>query len=176
MLVDNVFQIIMTSITSSLTKWQRKKLCSLLSHDRLCLLFKASVHGYNINTFHQKCNKQGPTVIVAYNRSGYVFGAFTSKDYGQTGQNFVDDKAFLFSFNDKEVKEDPLHVFSGNPQYAFTDGGPNFASLVFLYNNTATVYSNPGTYKFDPQKMHGNDLQLTECEVYRVEGIISDYC
>jgi len=106
MLVDNVFQIIMTSITSSLTKWQRKKLCSLLSHDRLCLLFKASVHGYNINTFHQKCNKQGPTVIVAYNRSGYVFGAFTSKDYGQTGQNFVDDKAFLFSFNDKEVKEE----------------------------------------------------------------------
>ncbi|XP_050949776.1 interferon induced protein 44c2 isoform X4 [Labeo rohita] len=28
---------------------------------------------------------------------------------------------------------------------------------------------NPGTYQFDPQKMHGNDLELTECEVYRVE-------
>ncbi|XP_056092362.1 interferon-induced protein 44-like [Rhinichthys klamathensis goyatoka] len=156
-------------ITSSLTKWQKKKLCSLLSHDRLCLLFKASVHGYNVTTFHQKCNTQGPTVIVAYNKSGYVFGAFTSKDYGQTGQNVVDDKAFLFSFNDKEVKEDPLHVFSGNPQYSFSDNGPNFDSLVFLYNNTATVYSNPVTYKFDPHKMHGNDLQLTECEVYRVE-------
>ncbi|XDV27682.1 hypothetical protein PO909_031179 [Leuciscus waleckii] len=159
-----------TTITSSLTKWQRKKLCSLLSHDRLSLLFKASVHGYNVNTFHQKCNTQGPTVIVAYNKSGYVFGAFTSKDYGQTDQNVVDDKAFLFSFNDKEVKEDPLRVFSGNPQYSFTDNGPNFDSLVFLYNNTATVYySNTATYTFDPHKMHGNDLQLTECEVYRVE-------
>ncbi|KAF4117442.1 hypothetical protein G5714_001995 [Onychostoma macrolepis] len=34
------------------------------------------------------------------------------------------------------------------------------------------LYSNPGTYQFDPQKMHGNDLQLTECEVYRVEGLM----
>jgi len=166
----------MSTITSNLTKWQKKKLCSLLSHARLSLLFKASVHGYHVNTFHQKCYTQGPTVIVAYNKSGYVFGAFTSKNYAQTGQNVVDDKAFLFSFNDKEVNEAPLRVFSGNPQYSFTDNGPNFNSLMFLYNNTATVYSNPGTYTFDPQKMHGNDLQLTECEVYRVEGIISVNC
>lgn len=157
------------SITSSLTKWQKKKLCSLFNHASFSLLFKASVHGYNATVFHQKCNIQGPTVIVAYNKSGYVFGAFTSKNYGQTSQAIVDDKAFLFSFNDKEVKEDPLRVLSGNPQYAFTDNGPNFDSLVFLYNNTAAVYSNPGTYQFDPLLMHGNDLQLQECEVYRVE-------
>ncbi|KTF75526.1 hypothetical protein cypCar_00031228 [Cyprinus carpio] len=159
----------MSTVTSSLNKWQRKKLCSLLNHANLSLLFKASVHGFNATTFHQKCNTQGPTVIVAYNKSGYVFGAFTSKSYAQTGQNVVDSKAFLFSFNDKEMKEDPLRVVTANPQYSFTDNGPNFDSLVFLYNNSATVSSYPGTYQFDPQKMHGNDLQLTECEVYRVE-------
>ncbi|XP_048020320.1 interferon-induced protein 44-like [Megalobrama amblycephala] len=159
-----------STITSSLKKWQKKKLCSLFNNANFSLLFKASVHGYHSTTFHQKCNYQGPTVIVAYNKSGYVFGAFISKNYGQTNQNVVDDKAFLFSFNDKEIKEDPLRVFSGNPQYAFTDSGPNFSSLVFLYNNTANVYSNPASpYNFDPQRMHGNDLQLTECEVYRVE-------
>ncbi|ROL55146.1 Interferon-induced protein 44 [Anabarilius grahami] len=160
----------MSTITSSLTKWQKKKLCSLFNNANFSLLFKASVHGYNSTTFHQKCNYQGPTVIVAYNKSGYVFGAFTSKDYGQTGGYVVDDKAFLFSFNDKEVKEDPLRVLCENPQNALLDSGPNFSSLVFLYNNTATVYSNPASaYKFDPQRMHGNDLQLTECEVYRAE-------
>ncbi|XP_026063035.1 interferon-induced protein 44-like [Carassius auratus] len=159
----------MSTVTSSLNKWQKKKLCSLFNHANLSLLFKASVHGYNVTTFHQKCNTQGPTVIVAYNNSGYVFGAFTSKSYAQTTQNVVDDKAFLFSFNDKEIKEDPLRVFSGNPQFSFTDNGPNFQSLVFLYSNSPTVYSNPGTYRFDPLKMHGNNLQLTECEVYRVE-------
>lgn len=160
----------MSTIISSLTKKQKKKLCSLLNNAKLSLLYKASVHGYSTSTFNQKCDKQGPTVVVAYNKSGYVFGAFTSKDYGQTGQNIVDDKAFLFSFNDKELKEDPLRVISGNPKFAFTDNGPNFDSLIFLYNSTATVKSNPGTYQFDPQRMHGNDLILTECEVYRVEG------
>lgn len=162
----------MSTVTSSLTTWQKKKFCSLFNNASFSLLFKASVHGYNATAFHQKCKKQGPTVVVAYNKSGYVFGAFTSKDYGQTNVNVVDDKAFLFSFNDKEVKEDPLRVFSDNPQFSFTDSGPNFGSLVFLYNNTATVQSNPASpYKFDPQQMHGNDLQLTECEVYRVEGL-----
>ncbi len=161
----------MSTVTSSLNKWQKKKLCLLFNHANFSLLFKASVHGFNATAFHQKCNMQGPTVIVAYNKSGYVFGAFTCKNFAQAGVVIVDDKAFLFSFNDKEIKEDPLRVLSGNPQYAFTDNGPNFTSLVFLYNNTATVYSNPGTYQFHPQKMHGNDLHLTECEVYRVEGM-----
>ncbi|XP_057186909.1 interferon-induced protein 44-like [Triplophysa rosa] len=161
----------MSSITSRLSEWQKKKLCSLLNHANLSLLFKASVHGYTANAFHQKCNGQGPTVVVAYNNTGYVFGAYTSKDYAQTSRNIVDEKAFLFSFNDKSIKDDHLCVFSGNPQYGFTDSGPNFGSLVFLYNNTAIVYSNPGPglYQFDPQQMHGNDLQLVECEVYRVE-------
>ncbi|KAL1280572.1 hypothetical protein QQF64_015172 [Cirrhinus molitorella] len=159
----------MSTVTSSLNTWQRKKLCSLFNHANLSLLFKASVHGYHANAFHQKCDTQGPTVTVAYNKSGYVFGAFISKNYAHTGQNVVDDRAFLFSFNDKEMKENPLRVVSGNPQYTFTDNGPNFDSLVLLYNNTTNAYSNPGTYQFDPQKMHGNDLQLTECEVYRVE-------
>ncbi|KAL1280638.1 hypothetical protein QQF64_015238 [Cirrhinus molitorella] len=159
----------MSTVTSSLNKQQQKKLCSLFNHANLSLLFKASVHGYDSASFHQKCDMQGPTVIVAYNKSGYVFGAFTSKDYAQTGQNIPDAKAFLFSFNDKELKEHSLRVVSGDPQFAFTDVGPNFGSLVFLHNNTATVHSNPGTYQFDPLQMHGNDLQLTECEVYRVE-------
>lgn len=144
----------------------------MLSCSRLGLLFKASVHGYTGPVFHQKCDRQGPTLTVAYNNSGYIFGAYTSKDYAQTGQNIEDEKAFLFSFSEREMKKDPLRVVSGQPQYSFYDGaaGPHFNSLVFLNNNTATVYSNPGTYVFDPLEMHGNDLQLVECEVYRVEG------
>ncbi|KAM9501221.1 interferon-induced protein 44-like [Clarias gariepinus] len=162
----------MSVITSRLSKQQELKLGFLLGHVKLSLLFKASVHGFTADAFHRKCDCQGPTVTVAYNNSGYIFGAYTSKDYAQTGQNIVDDKAFLFSFNEREVDKAPLRVVSSNTQYAFTDGntGPNYDSLLFLYNNTATVYSNPGTYNFNPVEMHGNDLQLTECEAYRVEG------
>ncbi|XP_072544585.1 interferon induced protein 44c2 isoform X2 [Salminus brasiliensis] len=162
----------MSAVTSQLSRQQEKQLCSMLNTSRLSLLFKASVHGYTAAAFHSRCDRQGPTVTVAYNASGFVFGAYISKDYAQTGQNIADEKAFLFSFNEKKKKKDPLRVVSGEAQRSFTDGntGPNFVSLQFLYNNTATVYSNPGTYHFDPVEMHGDDLQLTECEVYRVEG------
>uniref|UniRef100_A0A671Q1S9 Interferon-induced protein 44-like n=1 Tax=Sinocyclocheilus anshuiensis TaxID=1608454 RepID=A0A671Q1S9_9TELE len=77
----------MSTVTSSLNRWQKKELCSFFNNANLSLLFKASVHGFNATTFHEKCNTQGPTVIVAYNKSGRVFGAFTSKSYAQTGQN-----------------------------------------------------------------------------------------
>ncbi|KAI7810304.1 hypothetical protein IRJ41_023974, partial [Triplophysa rosa] len=160
-----------SAVVSGLSKQQEKKLRSMFCQSKLSLLFKASVHGYSADSFHQKCDRQGPTVVVAYNNSGYVFGAFTSSDYAQTGKDIVDDKAFLFSFNCNVNNNDPLRVVSGNPQCAFNDGntGPNFGSLAFLHNNTATVNSNPGIYQFDPQQMHGNNLELTELEVYRVE-------
>ncbi|KAF5886794.1 interferon-induced protein 44-like, partial [Clarias magur] len=162
----------MSVITSHLSKQQELKLCSLLGQGKLSLLFKASVHGFTADAFHRKCDRQGATVTVAYNYSGFIFGAYTSKDYAQTGQNIKDDKAFLFSLNESDDNKAPLRVVSTNAQCAFTDGntGPNYGSLVFLHNNTATVYSNPGTYNFSPVEMHGNDLQLSECEVYRVEG------
>ncbi|KAA0719444.1 Interferon-induced protein 44 [Triplophysa tibetana] len=161
----------MSAVVSSLSKQQEMKLRSMFCQSRLSLLFKASVHGYHSASFHQKCDRQGPTVIVAYNNSGYVFGAFTSCDYAQTGRDIVDNKAFLFSFNCNMNNNDPLRVVSGNPLFSFNDGNtsPNFESLVFLHNNIAAVYSNPGIYQFDPQQMHGNNVQLTEFEVYRVE-------
>ncbi|XP_053353472.1 interferon-induced protein 44-like [Clarias gariepinus] len=163
----------MSVITSRLSKQQELKLCSLLGQVKLRLLFKASVHGFTADAFHSKCDYQGPTVTVAYNNSGYVFGAYTSKDYTWTNRSVVDDKSFLFSVNERRADKAPLHVARTSGQYAFTDGntGPNFISLLFLHNNTATVYSNPGTYNFNPVEMHGNDLQLSECEVYRVEGL-----
>ncbi|MCI4377774.1 hypothetical protein PGIGA_G00207160 [Pangasianodon gigas] len=161
----------MSAITSKLTRQQELKLCSLLGHAKLSLLFKASMHGFTASAFHQKCDRQGPTVTVAYNNSGYIFGAYISKDYAQTGQNIADDKAFLFSFNDHEADKPPLRVVSTDTNCSFQDvnTGPHYVSLAFLYNNT-TVHSKPGTYNFDPVEMHGNDLQLIELEVYRVEG------
>ncbi|XP_076151292.1 interferon-induced protein 44-like [Alosa pseudoharengus] len=159
----------MSVITSRLTRDQEKKISSMFGHAKLSLIYKASVHGYDNNNFNYKCSKQGPTLIVAYNNTGFIFGAYISKDYAQTGQHIIDEKAFLFSLDGREQNPEPYRV-TRTGQYAFTDVGPNFESLVFLFNNGAAIQSNPGNFfNFDPLKMHGNDLQLTECEVYRVE-------
>ncbi|XP_066536573.1 interferon induced protein 44c2 [Hoplias malabaricus] len=162
----------MSVVTSRLSRQQENKICSMLGCSRLSLLYKASVHSYSANAFHQKCDQQGPTMTVAYNNSGFIFGGYTSKDYTQSNQNVSDEKTFLFSFNEREMKREPLRV-SAEGQYSLQHvaaSGPNFLSLVFLYNNTAAIYANPGTYKFDPVELYGNNLQLSECEVYRVEG------
>ncbi|CAL8274482.1 unnamed protein product [Merluccius merluccius] len=162
----------MSVVKSSLSGEQEQKLLSLFGRVRLHLLYKASVHGFESDDFHRRCDTQGPTLLAAYNKSGYVFGAYTTNDYEESGEGLVcDDKAFLYSISDRKKKA-PLRVTSDDGQHGFTDGGhgPDFGALKFLEGDAAAVASNPGTgFTFDPKDMHGDDLALTEFEVYRVE-------
>uniref|UniRef100_A0A8C6URK5 TLDc domain-containing protein n=1 Tax=Neogobius melanostomus TaxID=47308 RepID=A0A8C6URK5_9GOBI len=162
----------MSAVISSLTNDQRKKLLSLFNHPQLHLLYKASVHGFAANQFHNRCDRQGPTICVAYNSSGFVFGAYTAKDFAQTNQNIMDEQAFLYSISEERPR--PLRVGVTAAQPAFVDGGagPNFQALLFLLDNTANIQSVPGAaYNFNPAEMHGGNLALTEFEVYRVEDM-----
>lgn len=161
----------MSAVTSSLSNDQEKKLLSLFGHVRLHLLYKASVHGFTAAAFHSHCDRQGPTLIVAFNAAGRVYGAYTSKDYTQSEQAISDSEAFLYGIS--AARPEPLKVEGGVGQPAFTDvkTGPNYGALVFLANNTPAVLSNPGTnFNFQAADIHGGDLALTELEVYRVEG------
>ncbi|KTF80376.1 hypothetical protein cypCar_00048101 [Cyprinus carpio] len=171
------------SITPDLTEEKRKQLCALLGNVELSLLYKASVHGYQASAFHQKCDNQGPTLIVAYNRSGYIFGGYTSVDYAQSGQQITDEEALLFSFHGKIPT--CIKVNSGYNARYDDAGGPNFGQqLYFCYNNQPAVYSQERNeychkgmstmmtnkaFSFSPATLYGNDTQLTECEVYKVE-------
>ncbi|KAK7904026.1 hypothetical protein WMY93_016633 [Mugilogobius chulae] len=161
---------IMSVITSRLTYDDRKKLLSLFNNVQLHLLYKASVHGFPANQFHFRCDKQGPTVCVAYNPSGFIYGAYTSKDFAQNNQNIIDGSAFLFAISKERPQPIRVGVNAGQLAFADTATGPNFGVLLFLNNNTAAV-ANPGgaAYTIDPGALHGNDLNLTEFEVYRVE-------
>uniref|UniRef100_A0A8C3G5L4 Interferon induced protein 44c2 n=1 Tax=Cyclopterus lumpus TaxID=8103 RepID=A0A8C3G5L4_CYCLU len=148
----------MPVVTSSLSEDQQKDLLSLLGHVRLHLLYKASVHGFTALAFHSRCDWQGPTVIAAYNAAGFVFGAHTSQDYTQSGVEVCDEKAFLYSI--QAGGNTPLRVAGIHTKCAFNDNnaGPDFGALVFLHENA-------------PAEMHGEDVALTEFEVYRVEGL-----
>ncbi|KAM9707398.1 interferon-induced protein 44-like [Menidia menidia] len=162
----------MPVVTSSLSKDQQTKLLSLLGHVRLHLLYKASIHGFTAAAFHGYCDKQGSTIIVAYNAAGFVFGSYTSKDYTKSGQPVDDAEAFLYSIT--ASRKEPLRVAGITGQPAFTDGdsGPDFGALVFLQDDTPALQSNPGkSFQFQPNDMHGGDLVLTEFEVYRVEDL-----
>ncbi|KAG2461691.1 IF44L protein, partial [Polypterus senegalus] len=171
----------MARVTSSLSKAELELLQIFPEPVTFCLLYKASVHGYTAAAFHNKCDNQGPTLTVGFNNSGFVFGGYINRSYAQTGGYLADEKAFLFSFKRAEPQTKPLHIAVTNAANAFYDAansGPNFGTnLVFLNNDGATIVSNPGdVYAFDGLALCGNDLNLTECEVYRVERVMDFSC
>ncbi|XP_039538268.1 interferon-induced protein 44-like isoform X2 [Pimephales promelas] len=159
------------ALTSDLSEEQRKQLCGLLGNVDLTLLYKASVHGYTASAFHQRCDRQGPTLLVAYNRSGYIFGGYTSVEYAQSGQQITDPDIFLFSFQGNvPVCIKITSGYTGNARLDDT-GGPNFGQqLYFCYSNQPLLLNQGGSiFSFNAAIMYGNDTQLTECEVYKVE-------
>uniref|UniRef100_A0A667Z3E7 TLDc domain-containing protein n=1 Tax=Myripristis murdjan TaxID=586833 RepID=A0A667Z3E7_9TELE len=154
-----------------LTIRQQRALCSQLGHVKLKLLYKASIHGFTGAAFHQQCDFQGPTVSVGYNATGHIFGGYTSKPFNQSGQYVPDDRAFLFTFKGEALLKYQV-INSNQAVKMIANSGPYFGeSLVLVNGSQAVVYSNPGNhYNFPPAEMHGNNLQLTDCEVYQVEG------
>lgn len=158
-------------MSSLLTQKQQKSICSQLGKVKLQLLYKASVHEFTGAAFHQRCDNQGPTVSVGYNASGYVFGGYTRQPFSQSGQYVYDDQAFLFTFKGENLLKYPV-TGPANAVRMISNSGPYFGEALVLVNGSqAVVYSNPGNhYNFTAADMHGNDLKLTECEVYQVQG------
>ncbi|KAM6892548.1 interferon-induced protein 44-like [Xenentodon cancila] len=160
----------MSTLKPKLSGSQQRTVCSRLGSVRLKLLYQASVHGFTAASFHQRCDNVAPTVSVGYNASGYVFGGYTRRPFCQSEQYANDEQAFLFTFSGAKLSTFP----TSNPPYALkmvSSSGPYFGeALVLLYGNKPAVYSNPGSYyNFTAVEMHGNDLKLTECEVYQLE-------
>lgn len=169
----------MAGVKSRLTQDEVKQLQHLLGSRQFSLLYKASVHGYNASIFHAKCDGQGPTVAVAYNGSGYVFGGFTSQCYVSSGGYIKDEKAFLFRLKGREGVLSPLKIpvtTASGAIYDYSSLGPNFgggALQLLNQNAAAAATSSNNNYTYNVADLHGNDLGLTECEVYRVEDISS---
>ena len=158
-------------MNSMLTSSQQRIISSQLGRVKLRLLYKASIHGFTGAAFHQRCDKRSPTVSVGYNASGYVFGGFTKQPFSQSGLFVRDDEAFLFTLNGEKLLKYPV-TSPANAVKMISYSGPYFGEALALVNGSkAVVFSNPGNhYNFTAEEMHGNDLNLTECEVYELEG------
>uniref|UniRef100_A0A3B3VZ78 Interferon-induced protein 44-like n=1 Tax=Poecilia latipinna TaxID=48699 RepID=A0A3B3VZ78_9TELE len=135
-------------MNSKLSENHQKEICSQLGHVHLKLLYKATVHGYTASAFHQQCDSLSPTVSYAN-----------------------DDRAFLFTFEGRKLIKYPV----ANAAYAvrmMNNCGPYFGeSLVLVHTGKPIVYSNAASYyPFNAAQMHGNDLNLIDCEVFQVLG------
>jgi hypothetical protein len=58
----------------------RRVLGSWLEQRKIALLYKATRDGFSASTFHSKCNKKGPTLIIIWSQ-GYIFGGYASQSW-----------------------------------------------------------------------------------------------
>uniref|UniRef100_A0A672P0M1 Interferon-induced protein 44-like n=1 Tax=Sinocyclocheilus grahami TaxID=75366 RepID=A0A672P0M1_SINGR len=116
----------------------------------------SSVHGYNASAFHQRCNRQGPTLQLTDDSLLNPF-IFTSSG----SPHFQGKIPVCFKVN------------SGYNARIDDTGVPNFGQqLYFCYNNQPVVYnSGSNAVSLNTATMYGNDTQLSECEVYKVNAI-----
>ncbi|XP_072366480.1 interferon-induced protein 44-like isoform X2 [Scyliorhinus torazame] len=162
----------MSEITSKLTIEEREQIAKLFNEKvNLHLLYKASVHGFDGKSFHDKCDGQGPTLTVGYNKSGYVFGGYTSEDFVTDG-NKKDNKAFLYRFRHAYGLMKFAVQLNTVAVYNHLKHGPNFGdSLVFMADGNRIRYTSGPSYCVDENTLLGGDQNLSECEVYRVEEL-----
>lgn len=162
-------EVVTSTMNPRLTRNQQKAICSQLGNVKLQLLFKASINGFTSAAFHQRCDNHSPTVTVGYNSSGYMFGGYTSQPFSQSGQYVNDDDAFLFSLSGEYVTTYPTSY----PCYAMkmiSNTGPYFGEdLIFLHGGQKVTFKHASYYNsMNAAVMHGNNLNLIECEVYEV--------
>eukprot|EP00438_Fugacium_kawagutii_P000275 Skav206172 [mRNA] locus=scaffold3494:43836:45248:+ [translate_table: standard] len=62
------------------------------------LLFRASRDGFLTKAFHEKCDHEGPTVVLARKTNGDLFGGYAEMAWDSTSGWKQCKKAFLFSF------------------------------------------------------------------------------
>ncbi|XP_052285298.1 interferon-induced protein 44-like [Dreissena polymorpha] len=113
------------------------------------MLYKISRDGCNSQTFHQKCDKQGPTVTLLYNQQDSVYGGFVSVSWNSNGNYIQDTNAFLFqlkySGTDKSTKFSIMDAkcstygsFNYGPTFG---GGHDFKTFKHTINSSVGYFS-----------------------------------
>ena len=145
---------------------------------KLNQIYKASCNGDNINAFHENCKNVPNTLILIITDEKMRFGGFTQAIWDSSNKYKFDDKAFLFSLDNKEIypildkykdkaincREDFYAPIFGEDIYLF-DGF--FSSQL---NKTNEKYYNYSKSKImNPYKLSGQEyFTVTEMEIYQV--------
>ncbi|XP_064607826.1 interferon-induced protein 44-like [Liolophura sinensis] len=150
------------------------------------LLYRISRDGCAADVFHQKCNNQGPTVTVAYNTSGYIYGGYTSQSWTSSGTYVQDGKAFLFSLTNPQKY--PVNI-TAKSVYCNTSYGPTFGGGHDLLFFTGTIQNVRNVFTLNTQSSFGNSYtshghsinnltggvyKVSELEVYALTDAVTD--
>ena len=116
------------------SKWMECKLSKRIIPSTFKWLYTASEHNDVSASFHEKCDNQGPTVVVIQSNYGHIFGGYTSIDWTTSGDWEDDKDAFLFLIRSNDALQEssvsftkPCSVFGNEfAVYHDSNGGPAF--------------------------------------------------
>ena len=136
------------------------------------LLYRLSRDGNLISTFHEKCDNITPTLLIAQSSNNRKFGGYTSLNWSMDSQTLIDNKTFLFSFDENkkyEKKNNNFEDIQKGVKY-----GPYFGhcDLMFKNNMNNCKSYNYGKYNFLDGNVLANNTKdsfdVIEVEIYKV--------
>ena len=101
-------------------------------------IFRASEDGDQAKTFHSLCDNNTNIIVLIKTKNKNKFGGFTSKGFNSNNTNIIDNLAFVFSLDNKEVypiKKDKDAI------YCFENYGPSFTQIISIPDKFFTSYS-----------------------------------
>jgi len=105
-------------------------LCKLPLVKQWKLQYRATRDGFSAQNFHTKCDTAANTLTIIKSTNGNIFGGFTENAWKSTGGYYNDQKAFIFSLDNKENK--PFKVMCSYGACAISCNsihGPTFGGM-----------------------------------------------
>lgn len=71
------------------------------------LLYRASIHGFASTVFHQRCDNQGPTLVLVKTSDNHLFGGVNFVSWVSLEKYSTSNANFLFALKDGRHRHDP---------------------------------------------------------------------
>ena len=132
------------------------KILEWSGYKKMELIYRGSRDGTTYKEFHNKCDSQGPTIVLFKNEKGNIFGGYSPISWHCKGKWEIVSEAFIFTltniYNIKPTKfvrgntaEDGICFSKSGPWFG---SGPNlgFSSAYSKSNNSSTNFGENDSY------------------------------
>jgi len=136
------------------------------------LLYKLSVNGEEVSTFHKLCDNQGATLILFHTKEGKKVGMFTSLSWVSDSLSKKDKEAFVFDLN----KNKKYNIINDIEIYCDKNYGPHISCFgyfkipnmkkIIIFSSINQVYENG--YDILDNNGKESNYDLDEIEVFKI--------
>ena len=107
------------------------------------LIYRGSRDGMNNNAFHNKCNKQGPTICLYKNEKGYIFGGYASISWTSDNGYHAAPDSFIFTLTNIHNTQPTKFPTQKSDEGVYHDSryGPTFGSCCDIFINSDFINS-----------------------------------